>query len=234
MENNYLKNKTEYKENISSFFKSFLKVFLPSFIIIASILVVRINFFDYLNVSGSSMYPTLKDHQLVFVNKIDKNFKRGQVISFYSKSNNPLASPSESLYIKRVIGLPGDTVSYKDGKLYVNEKEVNQKFLSLRGNNEKMELTEGTQKPSSSSNWDLSTLSKENDNFNEWSKNQSKVPDGTLFVLGDHRSVSLDSRYFGFVKKDSVLGINHSFPWDYKYQQYYTSDEFTRNFFVEK
>lgn len=179
------------------------------------------------------MYPTLQDHQMVLVNKTNKNYKRGQVISFHSSPNNPSSDGAEKLYIKRIIGLPGDTVSYKDGKLYVNGKEVNQKFLSLRGNDEKMESTEGTQKPSTSPSWDLLSLSEGNPSFNSWSQNQATVPEGTLFVMGDHRSVSLDSRYFGFVKMDSVLGVNSSFPWDDKEQKYYTSEDFTNDFFVE-
>ena len=50
----------------------------------------------------------------------------------------------------------------------------------------------------------------------------------------DHRSVSLDSRYFGFVKLETVLGVNSSFPWEDKEQKYYTSDEFTNDFFVKE
>ena len=233
MQDNNL-NQREEKGFFSSLLKSFLKVILPPILIVGAILTIRINWFDYLNVSGSSMYPTLQDHQLVLVDKTNKNYKRGQVISFHSSPNNPSSNGAEKLYIKRIIGLPGDSVSYKEGKLYVNGKEVNQKFLSLRGNDEKMESTEGTQKPSTSPNWDLQSLSEGNPGFNSWSQNQATVPEGTLFVMGDHRSVSLDSRYFGFVKMETVLGVNSSFPWDDKEQKYYTSDDFTNDFFVKE
>ena len=72
MQDNNLNHKEE-KGFFSSLLKSFLKVILPPILIVGAILTIRINWFDYLNVSGSSMYPTLQDHQLVFVNKTNKN-----------------------------------------------------------------------------------------------------------------------------------------------------------------
>lgn len=93
--------------------------------------------------------------------------------------------------MKRVIGVPGDTISYKDGKLYVNDKEVPQKFI------DEEQRTTGT------GNWTLSSIA----NKYGWAKNPVKVPKDSYFVLGDHRSVSNDSRYWGFVKKSKVMGV---------------------------
>lgn len=233
MQNNNI-DQSKKKVGILYAIKSFLKIILPPIVIIGTILTIRINFFDYLYVSGSSMYPTLEDKQMILVDKTIKNFKRGQVVSFQASPNNPSPDSKDKMYIKRIIGLPGDTVTYKDGKLYVNDKEVNQKFLSLKGNDYKMESSEGTQKPSLSTIWDLGSLSEGNPNFNSWSQNQIKVPDGSVFVLGDHRSVSFDSRYFGFVKMETIQGVNRSFFWDNEQQKYYTSDDFTKDFFVNK
>lgn len=233
MQNNNI-DQSKKKVGILYAIKSFLKIILPPIVIIGTILTIRINFFDYLYVSGSSMYPTLEDKQMILVDKTIKNFKRGQVVSFHASPNNPSPDSKDKMYIKRIIGLPGDTVTYKDGKLYVNDKEVNQKFLSLKGNDYKMESSEGTQKPSLSTIWDLGSLSEGNPNFNSWSQNQIKVPDGSVFVLGDHRSVSFDSRYFGFVKMETIQGVNRSFFWDNEQQKYYTSDDFTKDFFVNK
>lgn len=87
--------------------------------------------------------------------------------------------------------MPGDTVKSEDGRLYVNGKLVPQKFIS------QYERTQGT------TNWDLSTL----ENRYSWNLKTTKVPQHSYFVLGDHRSVSNDSRYWGFVPANKVLGV---------------------------
>ena len=116
--------------------------------------------------------------------------KRMSVIVFDAHGEDPAATQPVD-YVKRVIGVPGDTISYKDGKLYVNDKEVPQKFI------DEEQRTTGT------GNWTLSSIA----NKYGWAKNPVKVPKDSYFVLGDHRSVSNDSRYWGFVKKSKVMGV---------------------------
>lgn len=141
-------------------------------------------------VDGSSMEPNLvnKERMLVWRNS---DIKRMSVIVFDAYGEDPSAVNKNTDYVKRVIGVPGDTVASKNGNLYVNGKLVKQNFIS------EYERTQGT------GNWDLKTLSK------NWSKNVgvTKVPKGQYFVMGDHRSVSNDGRYWGFVPKDKITGV---------------------------
>lgn len=79
-------------------------------------LLLRMFVFELVSVDGSSMQPTLEDHQTVFVEKISHNFgnlDRGQVIIVHYPHR-------DGSFVKRIVGLPGDTVEVKDGFLYVN------------------------------------------------------------------------------------------------------------------
>lgn len=142
-------------------------------------------------VDGPSMQPNLQNNERVFCWKLDK-IKRGSVIVFDANGVDPQAT-SKIDYVKRVIALPGDTVKSENGKLYVNNKLVNQDYISAY------------QRDQGTGDWTLPELSLEHN----WTRNKNsvKVPAGEYFVLGDHRSVSNDGRYIGFVPKSKVLGV---------------------------
>ena len=151
--------------------------------------LVKTYVFQIVRVDGSSMQPNLQDSEQVLVMKRTP-IKRMSVIVFDAHGEDPAATQSVD-YVKRVIGVPGDTVSAKDGKLYVNNKEVPQKFIDEE------------QRTSGTGNWTMASIA----NKYGWGSNPVKVPKDSYFVLGDHRSVSNDSRYWGFVKKDKVMGV---------------------------
>ncbi|KRM75883.1 signal peptidase I [Secundilactobacillus collinoides] len=142
-------------------------------------------------VDGPSMEPNLTNNERVWMFKQEK-IKHLSVIVFDAHGEDSEAKPGTD-YVKRVIGLPGDTVAFKNNTLYVNGKKVNQSFIS------KSQATSGT----GSSNWTLASLAKQYG----WGKHVTKVPKNEYFVLGDHRSVSNDSRYWGFVYKSKVAGV---------------------------
>lgn len=214
--------------------KGIFEIFLVSILIAAVILIFRSNVFDYSLVSGESMLPTLENNQTLVLDRLDKSPERGDVINFYSKENNPTATKGHDVYVKRVIGVPGDTIELKAGYLYVNGKEVNQDFLAL--DNPKIdgekEAIYGTQYPVNK-DWNLKTLSTEVPTWNSFSKNTERVPEGCYFVMGDHRSNSTDSRFFGYVKGSSILGVVKPNPISRKKSDYFLTEKYTNRFFKE-
>lgn len=97
-------------------------------IVLAVVLFVGINAVSArVRVDGTSMVPTLQDGEFVLVNKLSYKFDdvaRGDIIVFHFPVN-----PEEDL-IKRVIGLPGDTVSVQDGQVYVNGTMLNETYIA--------------------------------------------------------------------------------------------------------
>lgn len=188
------------KEKIISYWpsvRSFLQAYLAT--ILGAIILgwlIHAFVFSGSQVKGTSMEPTLKDGQYIFVNRL-ANIKRGDMVVFNAKKVDP-RNQGQKEYVKRIIGLPGDTVEYRDGVLYINNHRIQQSYLTAYQKKVGTELIFGDP-------WDLKSLS----SGTLWKKedrNQTKVPAGQYFVLGDHRSVSNDSRYFGFVPKSALRG----------------------------
>lgn len=121
-------------------------------------------------ISGPSMQNTLHNGQFVLVNKVAYLFhapERGDVIVFHEPDQ-----PDRDL-IKRVIGLPGDTITLDGTNVWVNGVELSEPYITQKSN------------PSAETR---------------------VIPPNEYFVMGDNRPVSEDSRYFGFVPKDNIVG----------------------------
>ena len=131
-------------------------------------------------VFGESMSPTFHDQDRIVVSKTAE-IERFDVIVFDAPDME------DEYYIKRVIGLPGDRIEMKNDVLYINGKELEEPYLIE--NKEENLLSKLTE--------DFSLLDK---------TGESKVPEGKLFVMGDNRLKSKDSRIFGLISSDSVIG----------------------------
>jgi signal peptidase I, bacterial type len=171
--------------------KEILSWIVPIAIGLLAALLIKNYVFQLVRVDGPSMQPNLENNERVLVSK-RSTIHRGSVIVFEAQGVDPQVTTSTD-YVKRVIALPGDTVSSKNGVIYVNGKKTDQSYIGTS------ERTTGT------GNWNLQSISVEN----QWQKNQgaTKVPKGEYFVLGDHRSVSNDGRYWGFVPKTKFSGL---------------------------
>jgi signal peptidase I len=138
--------------------------------------VVRAFLFQAFYIPSASMVPTLQKNDRVLVNKLSyklHDVHRGDIIVFKAPKN---VNPPVKDLVKRVIGLPGDTVEGRDdGYVYVNGKRLNEPYLNKPGI-----TTPGF--------------------------SARVVPADHYWVMGDNRTISEDSRYFGFIPKSAIVG----------------------------
>lgn len=188
-------------------FKKVMEWVLPVVIGVVIALFIRDNFLSVVKVDGTSMQPNLQDRQaLVLLRKAQ--IKHNSVVVFDAKKVDPQANGENIDYVKRVIGLPGDSVSYtKDGQLLVNNKQVSQNYI----NQSQRQAGTLTMQDQDFPGFTLTSLSK----IHQWTykANNNVIPKGYYFVMGDHRSVSNDSRYWGLVPRDQILGVVKALPW---------------------
>lgn len=188
-------------------------------------LLIRSFLLNLTRVDGSSMMPNLQNNELV-LNWHLGEVKRGSVIVFDASGEDPSISNSgSSTYIKRVIGLPGDTVEYRNGNLYVDGTKVNQNWISKE---EQLATSMGMD---DAAGWSLESLSLSL-NWQDKDRNTRVVPKNTYFVLGDKRSISKDSRQFGFVDKSSVKGTATLPFWAGDSKTRKNINDVWRNFFI--
>jgi signal peptidase I len=135
-------------------------------------------------VQQQSMERTLEPEQYVLVDKLSPRFdsyKRGDIVVFTPPSD--WVQDNGTPFIKRVIGVGGDTIRISDGDVLVNGTKLDEPYIY------KDEAT-GLPQP---------TIA--DDNVSEW-----VIPEGELFLMGDHRQNSADSRAFGPVPVSNVIG----------------------------
>jgi signal peptidase I len=159
-------------------------------IAVALAALIRVVLFAPIVVDGLSMTPTLNDGDRMIVNKLSYKLgdpKRFDIVVFHA--------PEQKDYIKRVIGLPGDTIEYKNDVLYVNGKKQKEPYL----NEFKKQLTDGL------------PLTPDFQ-LKQYTGKQS-VPEGEIFVMGDNRRYSKDSRMIGTVPIGKVIGNTNILYW---------------------
>jgi len=99
-------------------------------IAVAATLCVRAFVFEQYSIPSTSMVPTLEVGDRVIVSKLNRTPGRGDVVVFDRPANDPAASASDpKVLIKRVIGLPGETVEARDGEVYVDGKKLEESYL---------------------------------------------------------------------------------------------------------
>ena len=147
------------------------KEIIEYIVLIIVILLIRTYLFVPIMVSGNSMVPTLNNGDVMILNKFKylvNDIKRFDIV---------VVDYENEYIIKRVIGLPGDYVEYKNDILYVNGKKIKEEY--------DREYTE---------------------DFNLNDLNIEKIPNNYYLVLGDNRPISKDSRKIGLIDKKNIKG----------------------------
>jgi signal peptidase I len=156
-------------------------------------LVVKTFLFQAFYIPSASMEPTLQKGDRVLVNKLSYDLHdvhRGDVVVF-ELPRDKVGSDGIKDLIKRVIGLPGDTIETRDGVVYINDRRLDEPYLAK------------------------GTLTGDPTNGNNPTIDRHVVPDGTVFVMGDNRANSHDSRYAdrGPIPIDTIVGRAFVLVW---------------------
>jgi len=196
---------------------------LFAFILLMS--VFRSAVADWYTVPTGSMQPTIKEGDRIIVNKMAYDLKlpfsqlsllttgepkRGEIVVFESKA-------AENRLIKRMIGLPGDTIAMKDETLYINGKALEHKIKEK--NAQQLFAIEQVDSISHVVRIDKSR-SNELSNFSSIT-----VPAGHYLVLGDNRRNSADSRVYGFIPRHELKGKATTIAFSVNYDNYYIPRE---------
>lgn len=145
------------------------------------VFIVRTFLVTPIMVKGSSMNTTLQDQERMIMSKLGDT-ERFDIVVFHANE--------EQDYIKRVIGLPGDKIEYKGDTLYVNGKAYEEPYLDEQKEDVKGDLTMPF-------------------TLEDTAVGQSTVPEGHLFVMGDNRKDSKDSRHIGAIPMEKIVGTTN-------------------------
>jgi signal peptidase I len=197
--------------------ESFRDTIKTVFYAILIALCVRTVAYEPFNIPSGSMIPTLLIGDYLFVSKFSYGYSRyslplglplipGRIFASEPERGDvvvfKLPSDNSTDYIKRIVGLPGDTIQVKKGILHINEKPVGRerlpdyRFQNYTGNF-KETLPNGRSHPILETDGDIGAL----DNTPAY-----HVPEGHYFAMGDNRDNSSDSRVFGFVPAQNLVG----------------------------
>ncbi|KAF1299284.1 signal peptidase I [Enterococcus sp. JM4C] len=173
--------------------KNFIKNWGSVIIILVVVLAARYFIFTPITVMGHSMDPTLQDGQKLISSKIS-SYNRMDIITTVEPDE------PETLIVKRLIGLPGDTVSMKNETLTINGKEYKEDYLDEF----KKKFADDKLQEEYSYDEKFQAAAEQATQFTQ--DFEVTIPEGKYLVLGDNRLISKDSRIFGLVDKDLIQG----------------------------
>ena len=199
------------KKSVSYLWREWLK---PAILIAVIIFPIKSAIADWNWVPSGSMKPTILEGDLVFVNKVAYDLKFPFTLWRMAKWDNPnrgdivvFFSPKDGTrLVKRVVAVPGDTIEMKNNILFLNGRQLQYEPLNITPF--KPEIYEDNhaiiakEKSKDRDHWVMALPS-----FRALrSFEETRVPEGKYFMMGDSRDNSFDSRYFGFVERKQIVG----------------------------
>ena len=187
------KNELRYNEDDERTLLEDILGFIKVFVVSAIVILLFVNFVAHpVRVDGRSMYPTLKDGEFGFTNVggvLLNGVERGDIVVVTMKEEG-----QKTHWVKRVIGLPGDTVSCVNDVVYINGKVLDEtKYIDPDYRQSLVDKFGYFNKVPNA------------DNTNVEDFEEVKLKDDEYYVMGDNRPYSKDSRYVGPVKKSQIF-----------------------------
>ena len=192
---------------------------------ILAALTIRSFLFEPFSIPSGSMYPTLVVGDYLFVSKYSYGFsrhsfplsapvlpkrilysspKRGDVIVFKTPTDN------KTDYIKRLIGLPGDTIKMVENEIFLNGKKIERKKLNDEiysdTFNRQSRVTRYMETLPSGKNYEVFEMNNDVTIYDTNNFRELVVPDNQFYVIGDNRDNSQDSRFIGGIPKENLVG----------------------------
>ncbi len=161
-------------------FKFFKMIFAVGALVVIMGAVYYITTYTTVMVSGHSMDPTLVENERYAANK-KESIKRFDIVVFNV--------PDGDKYVKRVIGMPGDVIEFKNDQLYINGKQYDEPYLAKY----KAKF--------------VATFTQDFSSKNLLPGTQGKIPNNCYFVMGDNRQASKDSREIGVISQSKIFGV---------------------------
>lgn len=187
------KNELRYNEDDERTLLEDILGFIKVFVVSAIVILLLVNFVAHpVRVDGRSMYPTLKDGEFGFTNVggvLLNGVERGDIVVVTMEEEG-----QKTHWVKRVIGLPGDTVSCVNDVVYINGKVLDEtKYIDPDYRQSLVDKFGYFNKVPNA------------DNTNVEDFEEVKLKDDEYYVMGDNRPYSKDSRYVGPVKKSQIF-----------------------------
>ena len=168
--------------------------------------IVRTYFFAPFQIPSGSMLPTIQIGDHIFasmytygspipftdIKLFKKPVKRGDIVIF------PYPQDPSIDYIKRAVGLPGETLEIRNDQVFINGEPLDESYAYFEPNERKSRQAQGLEAAAPSSRY-----------------GPVKIPQGKLFAMGDNRYNSADSRFWGFVDIDTITGKGQIIYWSH-------------------
>ncbi|REL27480.1 signal peptidase I [Thalassotalea euphylliae] len=214
---------------LGNFFKVWLKENRAFVVFIALMCVFRSAVADWNDVPTGSMKPTIVEGDRIFINKMAYDLRvpfthislmktgepaYGDIVIFDSKA-------ADERLVKRVIGLPGDTVAMQDNLVFINGHASSYQRVespeNVVGVNDYIEQVASPSEPNNKKY--VVRTSQHKQPFDSF--NTVTVPKDHYLVLGDNRDNSADSRFIGFVPREEIVGKSQHVAFSLNYDNYY-------------